>query len=84
MFLFRLSGLFLLRYAQRALSAELFHEPPRNTRAPLSLPRRGQCATPSGPSKRHIQLSHVQLEAFRQPPSRRPISISIWKTCWYC
>jgi hypothetical protein len=33
MFLFRLSGSFLLRYAQRALSALLFHEPPRNTRA---------------------------------------------------
>src|ERR1035441_1737041 len=44
MFLFRLSGLFLLRYAQRALSAGLFHEPPRNTRAPLSLPQIGRAA----------------------------------------
>ena len=79
MFLFRLSGLFLLRYVQRALSAGLFHEPPRNTRAPLSLPRYGQSATVPEPSK-----PHVQLEAFCQPPSRRPISTSIWKTCWYC
>jgi hypothetical protein len=31
----RLSGLFLLRLAQRALSVLLIHEPPRNTR--------GQC-----------------------------------------
>lgn len=79
MFLFRLSGLFLLRYAQRALSAGLFHEPPRNTRAPLSLPRHSECATLPGPSK-----PRVQPGAFCQPPSRRPISASIWKTWWYC
>ena len=79
MFLFRLSGLFLLRYAQRALSAGLFHEPPRNTRAPLSLPRHGKSATLPG-----LRKPHVQIVAFRQPPSSRPISTSIWKTCWYC
>jgi hypothetical protein len=32
MFLFRLSGSFLLRFEQRALSFGLFHAPPRNTR----------------------------------------------------
>ncbi len=30
--LLRLSGLFLLRFAERRLSALLFQEPPRNTR----------------------------------------------------
>ncbi len=32
--LFRLSGLFLLRFAERTLLGLLFHEPPRNTRSP--------------------------------------------------
>jgi len=32
LFLFRLSALFLLRIALRQFAAELFHEPPRNTR----------------------------------------------------
>ncbi len=33
--LFRLDGLLLLRFAERALFALLFHEPPRNTRFDL-------------------------------------------------
>ena len=33
MFWLRLSGSFLLRWAQRAFLPLLFHEPPRNTRA---------------------------------------------------
>ena len=37
MLLFELFGLFLLRYAQRALSRLLFHDPPRKTRPPVDL-----------------------------------------------
>ena len=40
MLLFELFGLFLLRYAQRALSRLLFHDPPRKTRSPVDLPLR--------------------------------------------
>jgi len=37
----RLSGLFLLRFAARQLSASLFHEPPRRTRGVSSRPTGG-------------------------------------------
>jgi hypothetical protein len=67
--LFRLSGSFLLRFAQRALSALLFQEPPRNTRARSSWShRRTLCAGAAGTQ------AVIQPVAFRQPPRSLPIS----------
>ena len=40
MLLFRLPGVFLLRFAARQLRALLFHEPPRITRLPPEVPPR--------------------------------------------
>jgi hypothetical protein len=51
LFLFLLSALFLLRIALRQFAAELFHEPPRNTRwAFRHVPWPGETeTTPSSP-----------------------------------
>jgi len=46
MFLFELSGLFLLRTDGRAFLWLLFHDPPRTTRSPVDLPPR---SGPDGP-----------------------------------
>ena len=72
---FLLSGLFLLRYEQRALSRLLFQEPPRNTRKSL------YDRAPHMPAKR---LAYVRLVCLIQPPRRAPISLIILDTCIYC
>ena len=65
--LFELFGLFLLRLATRALSRLLFHEPPRTLLS--ACPH----ATRFDICYRHLSL----LTIFRQPPSRRPTSLTI-------
>jgi hypothetical protein len=64
--LLKLFGLFLLRYAQRALFRLLLNEPPRSTRCPWTRP-----------SQRGI---HPVRDNFIQPPSNLPISATITET----
>ena len=47
----RLSGLFLLRMAQRTLFVSLLNAPPRRTRAPVSLSHRRAVFPPPSPSQ---------------------------------
>ena len=76
--LFRLSGLFLFRLAQRTFDALLLNEPPRNTR-PFSLSPQHR------PEDRILPLQLPSYPVTRsQPPSRRPNSATRRLLCSYC
>ena len=55
MLLFRLSGVFLWRLAERAFLELLFHEPPRNTRYPR-VPRQAAQETESPVRPKSVEL----------------------------
>ena len=74
-FMFRLIGLFQLRYAQRTLLRLLMNEPPRNTRRLRVWPHN------TGPEGRQLPYGLLTL---RHPPNNRPISATILATCPYC
>jgi hypothetical protein len=74
-FLLRLFGLFLLRYAQRTFLVLLLKAPPRNTRwcdEPIPSAGQRQTVTASGP--RRYRLASTD---WIHPPSSRPISATI-------
>jgi hypothetical protein len=71
LFLLRLFGLFLLRYAQRALLRLLLNDPPRNTRRSL------RPAPAQGGDKRRPYVPTVCLI---HPPNNSPISLTICET----
>lgn len=67
--LFSLFGLFLLRFEARRLFVVLFHEPPRNTRAP-------RCP--------HISGINPVYAFFIHPPRSLPISVVCCAIYSYC
>ena len=90
MLLFALSGWLLLRYAARAFSASLFHDPPRRRSRPSpgasrqlgDAPRRqgSACSNAKAPA----DVTHDDPCAARlQPPSNLPISASFVAACSY-
>ena len=72
MLLFRLSGVLLLRFAERALSGWLFHEPPRNTRRP-SLARSPGKYDPR--KERRAQALDVGVAGMADPTLHRGVEV---------
>ena len=71
MFLLRLFGLFLLRYAQRTFLALLLNDPPRTTRWPAGRPPH------KGQPSRSPYVPRVSVVCLIHPPNSRPISATI-------